>query len=316
MAESAIISAQEFFTTSAPPANLEEVSARVSAFVSSMSQQGKKLICLTSGGTTVPLEKNTVRFIDNFSTGLRGAACAEHFLRQGYAVVFLAREGSAMPFLRHLAPGALTSRHLNNFSLAEDGSISVSGCPSFAAALADYALYKPNLLVVDFVSIISYIFYLRSISLVLAAAGARAMFFLAAAVSDFFIPESKMATHKIQSSEGPLELKLFEVPKMLKELTSTWAPNCFTVSFKLETDFSILESKARGAIAKYHVHLVVGNELHSRYNQVILYTATEAETITRDQPSDSQPASASEIEIKLVSAVTARHDAFIRERSE
>lgn len=32
------------------------------------------------GGTTVPLEKNTVRFIDNFSSGARGAASAEHFL--------------------------------------------------------------------------------------------------------------------------------------------------------------------------------------------------------------------------------------------
>ena len=33
---------------------------------------------ITSGGTTVPLEKNTVRFIDNFSTGTRGATSAEY----------------------------------------------------------------------------------------------------------------------------------------------------------------------------------------------------------------------------------------------
>ena len=31
-----------------------------------------------SGGTTVPLETNTVRFIDNFSSGSRGAASAEY----------------------------------------------------------------------------------------------------------------------------------------------------------------------------------------------------------------------------------------------
>ena len=29
----------------------------------------KPLVLVTSGGTTVPLEMNTVRFIDNFSTG-------------------------------------------------------------------------------------------------------------------------------------------------------------------------------------------------------------------------------------------------------
>ena len=34
---------------------------------------------MTSGGTTVPLENNTVRFIDNFSAGTRGATSAEIF---------------------------------------------------------------------------------------------------------------------------------------------------------------------------------------------------------------------------------------------
>ena len=32
---------------------------------------------VTSGGTTVPLERRTVRFIDNFSSGNRGAALTE-----------------------------------------------------------------------------------------------------------------------------------------------------------------------------------------------------------------------------------------------
>lgn len=31
-----------------------------------------------SGGTTVPLETNTVRYLDNFSVGTRGAASAEY----------------------------------------------------------------------------------------------------------------------------------------------------------------------------------------------------------------------------------------------
>ena len=36
-----------------------------------------KIICVTSGGTSVPLEKNTVRSIENFSTGKRGAISTE-----------------------------------------------------------------------------------------------------------------------------------------------------------------------------------------------------------------------------------------------
>ncbi|CAI7870483.1 unnamed protein product, partial [Closterium sp. NIES-54] len=47
--------------------------------------------CVTSGGTTVPLERRCVRFIDNFSAGNRGAASCEHFLAHGYSVIFLHR---------------------------------------------------------------------------------------------------------------------------------------------------------------------------------------------------------------------------------
>jgi phosphopantothenate-cysteine ligase len=36
-----------------------------------------KIICISAGGTSVPLERNTVRSIENFSTGLRGALSAE-----------------------------------------------------------------------------------------------------------------------------------------------------------------------------------------------------------------------------------------------
>lgn len=35
------------------------------------------VVLLTSGGTSVPLEKNAVRWLTNFSTGNRGAALAE-----------------------------------------------------------------------------------------------------------------------------------------------------------------------------------------------------------------------------------------------
>jgi phosphopantothenate-cysteine ligase len=57
---------------------------------------------VTSGGTSVPLEKNTVRSIENFSTGRRGALSAESFLREGFYVIFLYRKNSIQPFKVHL----------------------------------------------------------------------------------------------------------------------------------------------------------------------------------------------------------------------
>lgn len=41
----------------------------------------RPVVCITSGGTTVPLERHCVRFIDNFSGGTRGALSAEQFLQ-------------------------------------------------------------------------------------------------------------------------------------------------------------------------------------------------------------------------------------------
>merc|ERR1719235_1111201 len=65
-------------------------------FVARVPKAGH-LAVVTSGGTTVPLEQQTVRFLDNFSTGSRGAASASAFFRKGCFVVFLTRTGSRSP---------------------------------------------------------------------------------------------------------------------------------------------------------------------------------------------------------------------------
>lgn len=51
----------------------------------------------------MPLEHNTVRFVDNFSAGTRGSASAEYFLEHGYAVIFMHRQKSLEPFTRHFS---------------------------------------------------------------------------------------------------------------------------------------------------------------------------------------------------------------------
>ena len=84
---------------------------------------------------------------------------------------------------------------------------------------------------------------LRAIAAALEPLGPTACFYLAAAVSDFYLPWADMAQHKIQSSDGPLELRLPKVPKMVAALRQTWAPRAFVVSFKLETDETILLRK-------------------------------------------------------------------------
>ena len=55
----------------------------VDAFIGNLARGGslsRPLVCITSGGTSVPLERQCVRFIDNFSAGTRGALSTERFL--------------------------------------------------------------------------------------------------------------------------------------------------------------------------------------------------------------------------------------------
>ena len=54
---------------------------------------------------------------------------------------------------------------------------------------------------------------------------------MAAAVSDFYIPEEKLSQHKIQSREfsDGLEIKLDQVPKLLKEVHQNWNPKTWLV---------------------------------------------------------------------------------------
>jgi phosphopantothenate-cysteine ligase len=77
-----------------------------------------------------------------------------------------------------------------------------------AATAARAAAQGGTLLTVPFESVQDYLFFLRGICTALRSAGPRACVYLAAAVSDFFIPHSDMSEHKIQSAGGNLEISL------------------------------------------------------------------------------------------------------------
>ena len=118
-----------------------------------------------------------------------------------------------------------------------------------------YQQYKDQFIEVSFTSLSDYLWLLRGTAQEMSTLGPRALLYLAAAVSDFYIPLTQMPNHKIQSSNGPLNLSLQLVPKMLGPLVTYWARNAFIASFKLETDEDILEFKSRESLRKYHHHV-------------------------------------------------------------
>lgn len=310
MAASAI-DADVYFNTHTPPANLKQTEANIKEFVHKHSLAGKRVVLITSGGTTVPLENQTVRFIDNFSAGTRGATSAEYFLEAGYAVIFMHRQFSLQPYSRHYTHSVHC--FLDYLTLNErDGTLGVA--PEHADHMKEVFLKyrraktEGSLLFVPFVTISDYLFTLRSAAILMSELGDNAVYYLAAAVSDFFIPATKMAEHKIQSGNGGLTLTMDQVPKILTPLVSQWASRGFIVSFKLETDSSLLVPKSRQALERYGHQIVIGNILTSRKHEVIFITQEEA---TKVVLSEEEIRSGLEIEQKIIPELIQRHDRWI-----
>lgn len=145
---------------------------------------------ITSGGTQIPMEKHTVRFIDNFSTGTRGALSGEEFLSHNYRVIFLYREGSQMLFQNHLKPD------LDIFNVLTTNNDDIIVKKEYVERIKKLLQFnnnynKPELLLeIPYVTLFQYMFYLRELSLL--CNKKTNIMYLAAAVSDFYIPESKM----------------------------------------------------------------------------------------------------------------------------
>ena len=243
----------------------------------------RRIAIVTSGGTTVPLEKQTVRFIDNFSAGTRGATSAEYFLQAGYAVIFLHRQFSLLPYSRHYSHS--TNCFLDFMDESSEGRVSVAEeyQAKMSRVLKQYQHAKKNrlLLLLPYTTVTEYLFALRSLAQLMQPVGVRALFYLAAAVSDFFIPPDRLEEHKIQSRDGgsgegsskKLIVDLDPVPKFLKSLVDTWAPkDSMVVSFKLETDPDLLVSKAQQSLHRYQHDLVIGNLLTTRKWEVVFIT--------------------------------------------
>ncbi|KAI9824336.1 MAG: hypothetical protein M1826_007358 [Phylliscum demangeonii] len=301
--------ADDYFAQNPAPA---ELGARLQAGRDFIAQQarrggGQRVVLLSSGGTTVPLEQQTVRFIDNFSAGTRGATSAEYFLAAGYAVVFLHRRFSLLPFARHVShpPGADSCLDLLEEGPGGEVRVQARYGDRVRAVVrrARAARRQHRLCLLPFTTVTDYLWALRELATCMRPLGSRALFYLAAAVSDFFIPRHRLARHKIQSTaaghddddddddrhgpttaagglgHGPAQLvvNLDPVPKFLKRLVDGWAPDGTIVSFKLETDPRLLVAKSRQALRRYAHHLVIGNLLARRKWEVVLVAPGQAE---------------------------------------
>eukprot|EP00736_Rhodelphis_marinus_P007107 Rmarinus@m.6503 len=301
------------------PENFDAVSKSIKDFVAyHIKQPGRRMVCVSSGGTTVPLEKNTVRFIDNFSNGMRGSSSAEQFMENGYAVIFFHRKFSLLPYSRQFSH--TVNCFLDFIEEKANGTFEVSSSSENRDRLHEvYTKYKEAqkknmLLLVEFITVHDYLYLLRAIAEATSSLGPRMAFYLAAAVSDYFIPHSHMVEHKIQSSTGPLMLQLENVPKVMGAIRRQWCPEAFIISFKLETDKEILTHKAATSMKRHRTNAVVANLLQTRKDEVHIFSPQESapgyakETILRPE--------GGEIEGRLVSAIVSLHSVFLGDDAE
>ncbi|KNC80285.1 hypothetical protein SARC_07350 [Sphaeroforma arctica JP610] len=303
-----------FYDEEPAPDNLENVRMHVKEFIEFHKQNDTPVVLVTSGGTTVPLEFNTVRFVDNFSAGTRGSASAEYFISEGYAVLFLHREYSLEPFSRNYTH----SKHcfLDFLHVETDGLdtarviVNPRDKGHLISTINKYKKVQQNhmLLKVDFNTVNHYLFYLKTCAEELNALGKNGICYLAAAVSDFYVPASMLTHHKIQSTNGPFELKMEQVPKMLHTLTREWCPNAYIISFKLETDDKLLVPKAKQALVTYGHQLVIANMLHTRKFTITLVSPDDTEVVALS-PEERDDGDV-EIESKLIVKLIELHKGF------
>ncbi|KAF0975709.1 hypothetical protein FDP41_005036 [Naegleria fowleri] len=277
----------------------------------------RKYVFITSGKMNVPLERNTVRYISNFSTGRRGAQSSEEFLKNGYVVVFLTHESAKRPLniLEHVNPDSFT---LNE----NDGLVSFSSSNEKLKQLVRLRK-KVNseklLLEISYDTLFEYLLMLKFICKDVIGdlnLGRRAILYAAAAVSDFYIPYDEMSEHKIQSrnvQDGKLELVLSQTPKMLKMVKSEWCPQAFVVTFKLESDVGIIDEKVKQAMQNYGMDIVLSNILSTKETKIYVHEKRILEEKVKFDSGQLVEKSSNQdcLEVELIPLLCAKHNRYM-----
>lgn len=117
-----------------------------------------------------------------------------YFLKEGYAVIFLHRSNSLKPFSRHFKEDGILEYLV--VSKEEHPAIKVreEDVPKVLPTLEAYGKSAGQLLLVPFTTLVDYLYLLRASSQSLSLFKRRALLYLAAAVSDFYIPAEQMVT--------------------------------------------------------------------------------------------------------------------------
>lgn len=179
------------------------------------------------------------------------------------------RQFSLQPFSRHYSHSTNPFLDLLEIDEPAEGSTappSITVIPSKRDNLLEVlkthkSVQKAGtMLTLTFVTVNDYLWLLRAVSQELSVLGKDAMYYLAAAVSDFFLPKQKMvfaflsvclarltlaqSVHKIQSGKGSLHIEMDQVPKILKPMVAEWTRQGFVVSFKVYVPHEIATSMA------------------------------------------------------------------------
>ena len=241
---------------------LKSIQSFVASYLES-TPSSTTCVLVTSGGTRSAIEKSAVRFIDNFSSGKRGALVVEELLEyqdSSPLVLMLARKGSLLPYER---------RWNDDFTYEEHLEV-LSGRKKIKVLDKKQLSNVKRLHITFFEDVEEYLYLLRRMAELLEKSYTRLLIYLIAAVSDFYVPLDLRPTHKLRSDGGQLLLSLASTPKCIYSLKNLWTRKAIVVSFKLETDESIMLDRAEDSLRSNGVDLVIGNILSTRYNTVTL----------------------------------------------
>ncbi|CAD6197296.1 unnamed protein product [Caenorhabditis auriculariae] len=149
----------------------------------------KNIAFITTGGAQVPLDRNMVNYMETRCRGADGAAFAEYFLKKDYAVIFLHREDSPLPFSPRR--GSL----YETFELPN--KIVIKRCVALKEAEKSDEDYSSLLFNVSYRSFKDYFETLGKMGLLLDAQNRRVLTLFAAASEDDHLPEKAKPLFKV-----------------------------------------------------------------------------------------------------------------------
>ncbi len=246
--------------------------------------------------------------------GTRGSASTEYFLEKSYAVIFLYRKKTLQPFDRKFSNVSILDMIEYSNETHDQFKVADNKTPftktMFNKVFDDYARAKEKnlLLKIDYMNLVEYLCLLEYTCKQINVLENKALVYLAAAVSDFYLPKNEMPKHKIQSSTTDgLHVSLKPVPKLLGKIRAEWCPKAFIISFKLETDITLLNTKCKTSLEKYKQDVVIGNILEDRKNKV---SCMQANGQLDDIVMNNEKGSVQEIEELIISYLIDLHLKF------